>query len=127
MSAPQSPHPLGAIPPDLDPDILDVEPMVRNFGGQNPIVSTLYALFLKNANELAGAVRDHLTDDDPQGARMAAHAAAGAARMAGARRVALLFSAIEEAVVRGDVEEARLTAMALDGALVDVRSMIDRM
>ena len=127
MSAPQSPPPVGTLPPELDPDILDIEPMVRNFGGHSPIVATLYALFLKNANELAGAVRDHLTDDDPQSARMAAHAAAGAARMAGARRVALLFSAIEEAVACGNMAEARTTALALDGALIDVRSMIDRM
>jgi FOG: HPt domain len=126
VSAPQSPHPVCAVPPDLDPDILDIEPMVRNFGGLGPIVATLYALFLKNANELAGAVRDQLTGDNPQAARMAAHAAAGAARMAGARRVAFLFSAIEEAIVRGNVEEARKIALALDDALVDVRSMIDR-
>ena len=124
MSAPQSPPPDGAVPPDLDPDILDVEPMVRNFGGLGPVVASLYALFLKNANELAGAVRDHLAGDDLQAARMAAHAAAGAARMAGARRVAFLFSAIEEAIVRGDVEEARSTVLALDDALHDVRSMI---
>lgn len=126
MSAPQSPSPVGTFPPELDPDILDIEPMVRNFGGHSPIVTSLYALFLKNANELAGAVRDRLTGDDPQGARMAAHAAAGAARMAGARRVALLFSAIEEAVLCGDMVEARSTALSLDDALIDVRSMIDR-
>lgn len=109
-----------------DPEILDTEPMVRNFGSLGPMVAKLYALFLQNEEDLSHTLRDRLNGGDLQGARMAAHAAAGAARTAGARKVACLCSAIEEAILRGDAEEARVDAAGLDSALADVRSMIAR-
>lgn len=117
-------HPVDAIVPD--PEILDTEPMVRNFGSLGPTVVNLYALFLQNETDLSHRLRDRLEGGDLQGARMAAHAAADAARTAGARRVAGLCSAIEEAILRGDAEEARVDAAGLDRALADVRSMIAR-
>lgn len=124
MSAPSlSDVPDPSVP---DPEILDVEPMVRNFGSLGPMVANLYALFLQNEEDLYRTLRDRLAGGDLQGARMAAHAAGGAARTAGARRVAGLCTAIEEAILRGDADEASLDAADLDGALADVRSMIAR-
>ncbi|WP_448205477.1 Hpt domain-containing protein [Azospirillum sp. sgz302134] len=133
MSAPQpSFHADAEDKPDAkppvcpDPDILDVEPMVRNFGSLNPTVHMLYAMFMKDEDDLASMLRDRLANSDLQGARLAAHAAAGAARTAGARRVARLFSSIEDAILSGDSAVVHDSVSALDQALADVRSLINQ-
>lgn len=110
----------------FDRDILDVEPMLRNFGGFGPTVSMLYALFLENADDLSRRLKERLAAGDLDGARMAAHSAAGAARTAGAGRVAGLFASVEEAALRGDMAVARRDAAALDRALADVKILIAR-
>ncbi len=109
-----------------DPEILDVEPMVRNFGTLGPTVAMLYDLFLRNERDLAERLNDRLEQGDLPGARLAAHAAAGAARTAGARRLAGLFSSIEENLVSGNADRARQEAVAIAPALDDVHSMIAR-
>ncbi|TWA74378.1 Hpt domain-containing protein [Azospirillum brasilense] len=115
-------------PPSVpcDRDILDVEPMLRNFGGPGPTVTMLYALFLENADELSRALTERLAADDLDGVRLAAHSAAGAARTAGAGRLADLFGSVEEAALRGDTAVARRDAAALDRALTDVKILIAR-
>ncbi|CAO3378358.1 Hpt domain-containing protein [Azospirillum argentinense] len=115
-------------PPSVpcDRDILDVEPMLRNFGGPGPTVTMLYALFLENAGELSRALTERLAADDLDGVRLAAHSAAGAARTAGAGRLADLFGSVEEAALRGDTAVARRDAAALDRALADVKILIAR-
>ncbi|MBP2290511.1 Hpt domain-containing protein [Azospirillum rugosum] len=127
MPASPPPSPLDApAASGPDPEVLDVEPMVRNFGTLGPTVTMLYDLFLKNERDLAERLRDRLEQDDLPGARLAAHAAAGAARTAGAHRLAGLFSAIEENLLSGDADRARLQARAIAPALDDVHSMIAR-
>ncbi|MCW2243414.1 Hpt domain-containing protein [Azospirillum canadense] len=114
------------LPSGPDPEILDVEPMVRNFGTLGPTVAMLYDLFLRNERDLAERLNDRLEQGDLPGARLAAHAAAGAARTAGARRLAGLFSSIEENLVSGNTDRARQEAVAIAPALDDVHSMIAR-
>ncbi|KAA1054890.1 Hpt domain-containing protein [Azospirillum argentinense] len=109
-----------------DRDILDVEPMLRNFGGPGPTVTMLYALFLENADELSRVLNERLALGDLDGVRLAAHSAAGAARTAGAGRVADLFGSVEEAALRGDAAAMRRDAAALDRALADVKILIAR-
>ena len=109
-----------------DRDILDVEPMLRNFGGPGPTVTMLYALFLENADELSRCLKGRLAAGDLDGARLAAHSAAGAARTAGAGRVASLFASVEAAALNGDMAVARRDAAALDRALADVKILIAR-
>ncbi|MDQ2102061.1 Hpt domain-containing protein [Azospirillum isscasi] len=127
------PQPLPSLaeprPPESAPgdrDILDVEPMLRNFGGLGPTVTMLYALFLENADELSRRLKDRLAAGDLDGARLAAHSAAGAARTAGAGRVASLFASVEEAALHGDMAVARRDTAALDRALADVKILIAR-
>ncbi|MBK3732129.1 Hpt domain-containing protein [Azospirillum brasilense] len=118
-----------AHPADLPPsdrDILDVEPMLRNFGGPGPTVTMLYALFLENADALSRSLKERLAAGDLDGVRLAAHSAAGAARSAGAGRLADLFGSVEEAALRGDATIARRDAAALDRALADVKILIAR-
>lgn len=112
--------------PDIDPEILDVEPMVRNFGGLTALVNDLYALFLRNEEELRDDLAARLAAGDLQAARLAAHAAGGAARTAGAHRLAELCTAIEEALVRGDSGTAIRQSALLAAAIADVRSMVAR-
>ena len=100
--------------------------MVRNFGALGPTVAMLYDLFLKNERDLAERLRDRLEQGDLPGARLAAHAAAGAAKTAGARRLAGLFSSIEEDLLSGNADRARRQAGAIAPALDDVHSMIAR-
>ncbi|HYH23679.1 MAG TPA: Hpt domain-containing protein [Azospirillum sp.] len=123
MSVPASE---AAHPAAVDPDVLDLEPMLRNFGGISPMVTDLYALFLRNEEDLHRTIRSKLRDGDLAGARLAAHAAGGAARTAGARQLAALCSTIEEALVRGDAPAAARGSQALSGALAAVRAMVAR-
>jgi len=110
----------------IDPEILDLEPMVRNFGGLTALVNDLYALFLRNEEQLRDDLAARLEAGDVQAARLAAHAAGGAARTAGARRLAELCAAIEEALVRGDAASAARQSALLPAAIADVRSMVAR-
>ncbi|PWC43127.1 Hpt domain-containing protein [Azospirillum sp. TSO22-1] len=110
----------------IDPEILDLEPMVRNFGGLTALVNDLYALFLRNEEQLRDDLAARLAAGDLQAARLAAHAAGGAARTAGARRLAELCTAIEEALVRGDPAAASRQSALLPDAIADVRSMVAR-
>lgn len=110
----------------IDPEILDVEPMVRNFGGLTALVNDLYALFLRNEEQLRNDLAARLAAGDLQAARLAAHAAGGAARTAGARRLAELCAAIEDALLRGDPASASQQSALLPGAIADVRSMVAR-
>ena len=109
------------------PEILDTEPMIRNFGGLGPTVTMLYDLFLRNERDLAERLRDHLEKGELAEARLAAHAAAGAAHTAGARRLAGLLSVIEDTLAKGDADNARAQSKALAPALDDVHSMIARL
>jgi len=120
------PVPHAPRPAAVDPDVLDLEPMLRNFGAINPMVTDLYALFLRNEEDLHRTIRHKLTEGDLTGARLAAHAAGGAARTAGARQLAALCSTIEEALVRGDAPAAAQEAQELCGALAAVRAMVAR-
>ena len=124
MATASQPTPL----PDagIDPEILDLEPMVRNFGGLTALVNELYALFLRNEEQLRDDLDARLAAGDLQAARLAAHAAGGAARTAGARRLADLCAAIEEALVRGDPATAARQSALLTAAIADVRSMVAR-
>ncbi|MBK3774216.1 hypothetical protein GAY31_08560 [Azospirillum brasilense] len=115
-----------AIATPCERDILDMEPMLRNFGGPGPTVTMLYALFLENADELSRALKERLALGDLDGVRLAAHSAAGAARTAGAGRLADLFGSVEEAALRGDAAMARRDAAALDRAIADVKILIAR-
>lgn len=112
--------------PAIDPDILDVEPMVRNFGGLTTLVNDLYTLFLRNEEQLRHDLAARLEAGDLHAARLAAHAAGGAARTAGARRLAELCAAIEEALMRGDPAAALCQCALLPDAIADVRSMVAR-
>ncbi|HYG91340.1 MAG TPA: Hpt domain-containing protein [Azospirillum sp.] len=109
---------------EIDPEILDVEPMVRNFGGLTALVNNLYTLFLNNEEQLHIDLTARLASGDLHAARIAAHAAAGAARTAGARRLAALCSTIEDALARGDAGAATREAACLATAIADVRRMI---
>ncbi|QCN96823.1 hypothetical protein D3093_16020 (plasmid) [Azospirillum argentinense] len=122
--SPSEPPPANATP--CDREILDMEPMLRNFGGPGPTVTMLYALFLENADELSRVLNERLALGDLDGVRLAAHSAAGAARTAGAGRVADLFGSVEEAALRGDAAVMRRDAAALDRALADVKILIAR-
>ncbi|WP_454016760.1 Hpt domain-containing protein [Azospirillum sp. Marseille-Q6669] len=123
-SVPSEPPTFNIAP--CDRNILDVEPMLRNFGGPGPTVTMLYALFLDNADELSRVLKERLALGDLDGVRLAAHSAAGAARTAGAGRVADLFGSVEEAAQRGDAAVVRRDAAALDRALADVKILIAR-
>lgn len=114
------------IPAAIDPEVLDLEPMIRNFDGLGPVVRSLYVLFLKDEETLLDTLRTRLIGGDLQGARLTAHSAGGAARTAGATKVARLLASIEDALLRGDAEEARAGTAALPSALAEVRSNIAR-
>ncbi|NUB26233.1 hypothetical protein GAY30_15215, partial [Azospirillum brasilense] len=75
-SVPSEPPTFNITP--CDRDILDVEPMLRNFGGPGPTVTMLYTLFLENADELSRVLKERLALGDLHGVRLAAHSAAGA-------------------------------------------------
>jgi HPt (histidine-containing phosphotransfer) domain-containing protein len=111
----------------IDPDILDLEPMARNFGFIGPTVIGLLALFLANMDTLTGMLVAQVGHGDGEAARMAAHAAAGAAHTAGARRLGLLLSRIEALLAEGDTATAALAATAIDHELAEVRRMISRL
>lgn len=113
-------------PTGIDPEILDIEPMIRNFGGLTALVNDLYALFLRNEEQLCGDLAARLAAGDLAAARLAAHAAGGAARTAGAPRLADLCTAIEEALVRGDSGTAAHLSTRLSATIADVRSMVAR-
>lgn len=115
-----------AAPLSIDPEILDIEPMVRNFGGLTALVNDLYALFLRNEEQLRDDLAAQLAAGDLQAARLAAHAAGGAARTAGAHRLAELCAAIEEALARGDSGTAVRQSALLPAAIAEVRSMVAR-
>ncbi len=114
------------LPAGIDPQVLDPRPMVNNFGGLSPIVHNLYELFLTDEADLLVRVRRALAAGDLVEARLAAHSAAGAARTAGAPHLAGLCSAVENAIVAGDPDEAHRKAARLEAALEEVRAMVAR-
>lgn len=122
VSSPPQP-PSGGLWP-ADAPVLDTAGMRRNVGDAAPLLRQLYGLFLKNEDELRGSLESSLDHDDLTGARLAAHAAAGAARTAGAGQLASLCSLIEEAIVHGDPALARHAAAHLSAALDAVRAEV---
>ncbi|MCW2245988.1 HPt (histidine-containing phosphotransfer) domain-containing protein [Azospirillum fermentarium] len=116
------------LPPDglwpADTPILDTTGMRRNVGDTAGLLRQLYGVFLKNEDELRGRLEASLTHGDLPGARMAAHAAAGAARIAGAEQLASLCSLIEEALVHGNPTLASSAATHLPAVLDAVRAEV---
>lgn len=110
--------------PNTAGPVLDTAGMRRNVGDADALLRQLYGLFLQNEDQLRGDLQERLAQDDMAGARMAAHAAAGAARTAGAGQLASLCSLIEEAIVHGDPALARLAAAHMTAALEDVRAAV---
>lgn len=116
-------------PPSLwpaDTPVLDTSALRHNVGDAGPLLRQLYSLFLKNEDELRTALETRLDHDDMPGACLAAHAAAGAARTAGAGQLASLCTLIEEATRHGDTAMARQAATHLAAALDAVRSEVAR-
>ncbi len=109
-----------------DAPVLDTSALRHNVGDAGPLLRQLYSLFLKNEDELRTTLEARLDHDDMAGARLAAHAAAGAARTAGAGQLASLCTLIEEATRHGDTALARHAAAHLAAALDAVRSEVAR-
>lgn len=115
--------PFDGLWPD-DAPVLDTAGMRRNVGDTAGLLRQLYGVFLKTEDELRGRLETSLSGGDLPGARMAAHAAAGAARTAGAGQLASLCALIEEAIVHGDPALARRAATHLPAALDAVRAEV---
>ncbi|WP_372619015.1 PAS-domain containing protein [Falsiroseomonas sp.] len=91
-----------------DPDALR-----QLFGSDEARLGKLIATFREGVKRDGEAVLGALAKGDLDGAAAAAHRLKGAARMAGARRLAELVAELESAAKQGEMEAARRAAAAL--------------
>jgi signal transduction histidine kinase/DNA-binding response OmpR family regulator len=108
-----------APPPAAGPALLDLDlDHVRaTFGVVDSGTAGLLEYFLETTKPLFDTIATALATGDMEGARSAAHAAAGAARTAGAVRLAVACSALEVAAAAGDVPASRIHAATATAAM----------
>ncbi|HYH23469.1 MAG TPA: response regulator [Azospirillum sp.] len=103
--------------------VLDRAHVVATFGSVDA-ARDLLGFFLETTAPLLDEVAQDLEEGDADGGRRAAHAAAGAARTAGAVELAAVCSEIERSAAKGDLDTARRHAGRLKDAFVRVEGVI---
>ncbi|HYD66494.1 response regulator [Azospirillum sp.] len=120
-----APRAAESAPPDAAeaPPVLDRAHVVATFGSVDA-ARDLLGFFLETTAPLIDEVAQDLAEGDADGGRRAAHAAAGAARTAGAVELAVLCSEVERTAATGDLDAARTHAGRLKDAFVRVEGVI---
>ncbi|HYG89738.1 MAG TPA: response regulator [Azospirillum sp.] len=108
------------IPPREPWPVLDLDHVRAVFGALDACAVEMLEFFIETTAPLLGEAAAALTRGDLETARSTAHAAAGAARTAGACTLAKACSALELAVVRGDLEAAAHSRQAMADAFPPV-------
>ncbi|WP_109119563.1 PAS-domain containing protein [Azospirillum sp. TSO22-1] len=103
--------------------VLDLGHVAETFGSVEA-AHDLLLFFLETTGPLIDRLAAGLADDDAEGGRHAAHAAAGAARTAGAAELAALCSDIERCAAGGDLDAAKRRAADLRAAFARVERAI---
>ena len=103
--------------------VLDLCHVVATFGSVEA-ARDLLLFFLETTAPLLDEVANGLAAADPDCGRRAAHAAAGAARTAGAVELAALCSEIECCAARGDLDAAKQRAGRLRDAFCRVERLV---
>ena len=103
--------------------ILDLDHVVATFGSLDG-ARDLLGFFLETTAPILDEVERGLDAGDAEEGRRAAHAAAGAARTAGAQELAKLCSEIEILAVKGDLSAARERVAPMRAAFGRVETII---
>jgi len=103
--------------------VLDLGHVAETFGSVEA-ARDLLLFFLETTEPLIDRLAAGLAEDDAEGGRHAAHAAAGAARTAGAVELAALCSDIERCAAGGDLDAAKRRAADLRAAFARVERAI---
>ncbi|WP_448192793.1 response regulator [Azospirillum sp. sgz301742] len=104
--------------------VLDLEHVRMMFGGLDADVVTMLEYFVETTAPLLDEAAAALARGDLEDVRHAAHAAAGAARTAGAGVFARACSALEVAAVRGDLDAIHHSSAAMADAFPPVAEAI---
>lgn len=103
--------------------VIDRDHVVATFGSLDA-ARDLLDYFLETTEPLIEQTAERLAEGDGEEVRRTAHAAAGAARTAGATELARVCSRIEVAAAHGDLDAARADGAALRDAFGRVRDTI---
>ncbi|MGF7174397.1 Hpt domain-containing protein [Azospirillum doebereinerae] len=104
--------------------VLDLDHLRLTFGALDADTVAMMDFFLETTAPALAQARAALTAGDADTARAAAHSAAGAARTAGARALAVHCAALETALVARRPAEAEHHAQALEPAFQAVKDAI---
>ncbi len=107
-----------------DGPILDLDHLRETFGSLDGGTLDMMDYFLETTRPTLDQALAALAAGQMEDARAAAHSAAGAARTAGAKRLATHCTAMERAVIEGRTDDAQRHAAALTVAFAEVEEAI---
>jgi|GEM_PF-738151 len=116
------PPPVPPIPPDVL--VLDLDHLRETFGSLDGGTLDMMDYFLETTRPTLDQALAALASGQMEDARAAAHSVAGAARTAGAKRLAIHCTAMERAVIEERLGDARTHAAAMAQAFPEVEAAI---
>ncbi len=116
------PPPVPPIPPDVL--VLDLDHLRETFGSLDGGTLDMMDYFLETTRPTLDQALAALASGQMEDARAAAHSVAGAARTAGAKRLAIHCTAMERAVIEERLSDARTHAAAMAQAFPEVEDAI---
>lgn len=121
VSAPvPAPTPAPEVPP-----ILDLSYLRQELGVPDEMIGELLKDFVNTTRPVLDGLADSLAAGDFEAARKQAHAAAGASKTAGAKRLGQVCSEIERAIVEGDTARALTRAGSVGPALAELLAALE--
>ncbi len=111
-------------PPPPDALVLDLDHLRETFGSLDGGTLDMMDYFLETTRPTLDQALAALAVDQLEDARAAAHSVAGAARTAGAKRLAIHCTAMERAVIEGRLADAQDHAAAMARAFPEVEAAI---
>ncbi|MCW2245375.1 PAS domain S-box-containing protein [Azospirillum fermentarium] len=119
--------PIASVTAGPEPGVLDLDHIRATFGSLDAGTVAMMGYFIETTQPLVAETAAALDRGDLEAARSAAHAAAGAARTAGAGTLAAACSAVELAIHRGDRSAAMTAATAMAAAFPRVAAAVARL
>jgi CheY-like chemotaxis protein/HPt (histidine-containing phosphotransfer) domain-containing protein len=111
----------------IDPSIFDTTRILEPFGGWNAEAASFLQDFLDDLPDKIGTLSSALADGDSNRAREAAHLLKGAARSAGAMRLGLNASDIQDSLEQDDIELARTIDSVLPVSYDEFQKTVSKM
>ena len=113
--------------PQLDDDVLDLAPMLEAYGSIDDHAKEMFELYRTTTADYIERLRAAHARDDTEAAIDASHAAAGASKNAGAKKLGALFSQVEIALHAGDLGQAQGRMTEIDQAWARLEEALSKL